>query len=178
MGAGGVDKDIRVTGGNKRRVQKRKVRKDGFTDAKRQIYLDTLAGCATVCRAAAAAGVSVMTVNYHRRRDPVWAQQCAEALDIAYDNLEADKVAAAAAGGRYEPGPDAKAAPGPETVDNELALQLLRLRRRPLGQRTGRAGYQPKRASEKELNEAILVLLDVLARRLKRKKGKEPGPAA
>ena len=165
-----MDKDIRVTGGNQRRVQKRKVRKDGFTDEKRQIYLDTLAGCATVCRAAAAAGVSVETINYHRRNDPVWKQQCAEALDIAYDNLEADRVAAAAAGGHYVPGPGAADAPGPESVDNELALQLLRLRRRPIGQRTGRAGYQPKRASEKELNEAILAQLDVLARRLRKKK--------
>lgn len=169
-----MDENLRAMPGNKRRLQVRKVREGGFTDRKRQIFLDTLAGCATVCRAAAAAGVSVETVNYHRRRDPVFAQQCAEALDIAYDNLEADRVAAAAAGGRYVPGPDAGAAPGPESVDNELALQLLRLRHRPMGQRTGRAGYQPKRASEKELNEAILALLDVLARRLRKKKGSAP----
>ncbi|HYD39085.1 MAG TPA: hypothetical protein VEA60_15820, partial [Allosphingosinicella sp.] len=113
----------------------------------------------------------VETVNYHRRNDPVFAQQCAEALDIGYDTLEADRVAAAAAGGRYLPGPDAGSAPGPESVDNELALQLLRLRRRPMGQRTGRAGYPPRRASEKELNEAILAQLDVLAQRLRGKKG-------
>jgi hypothetical protein len=170
-----VDENERVIGGNKGRPQVRKVREGGFTDAKRQIYLDTLAGCATVCRSAAAAGVSVETVNYHRRNDPVFAQQCAEALDIGYDTLEADRVAAAAAGGCYVPGSDAGAAPGPESVDNWLALQLLRLRRRPMGQRTGRAGYQPKRASEKELNEAILALLDVLARRLRKKKGSAAG---
>ena len=158
---------VSIRGGNKRPVQVRKERKDGFTEAKRQVFLDTLAGCATVCRAAEAAGISVMTVNYHRRRDPVFARQCAEALEIAYANLEAQKVAEAAAAG-YVPGPDAEAAPGPETVDNYLALQLLRLRHRPMGQRTGRAGYEPKRASEKELNEAILTLLDVLARRLRK----------
>jgi hypothetical protein len=50
-----------------------------------------------------------------------------------------------------------------------LALHLLQLRHRPMGQRTGRAGYAPRRASEKELNEAILAQLDVLARRLRRK---------
>lgn len=172
-----MDKGTTVRGGNRRRLQVRKERKDGFTAAKKQVYLDTLAGCATVCRSAAAAGVSVVTVNYHRRRDPVFAQQCAEALEIGYDNLEADRVAAAAAA-RYEPGPDAGAAPGPESVDNWLALQLLRLRRRPIGQRTGRAGYQPKRASEKELNEAILAQLDVLARRLRKKKAAAAGPTA
>ena len=160
---------VSVRGGNRRRVQVRKERKDGFTEAKRQVFLDTLAGCATVCRAAEAAGVSVPTINYHRRRDPVFAQQFAEALDVAYDNLEAQKVSEAAAA-RYVPGPDAGAAPGPETVSNTLALQLLGLRRRPLGRRTGRAGYEPKRASEKELNEAILAQLDVLARRLRKEK--------
>lgn len=169
-----MGESVSVRGGNKRRVQVRKERKDGFTEAKRQVFLDTLAGCATVCRAAEAAGVSVNTINYHRRRDPVFQQQCAEALDIAYDNLEAQKVSEAAAA-RYVPGPDADAAPGPETVNDTLALQLLGLRKRAMGQRTGRAGYEPKRASEKELNEAILAQLDVLARRLR--KGKE-GKAA
>jgi hypothetical protein len=158
-----------VRGGNRRRVQVRKEREDGFTAEKRQVFLDTFAGCATLCRAAAAAGVSAETVNYHRRRDPVFARQCAEALDIAYDTLEAAKVAEAAAA-RYEPGPNAGDAPGPESVDNGLALQLLRLRRRPIGQRTGRAGHEPRRASEKELNEAILAQLDVLAQRLRQKK--------
>lgn len=165
---------MRVAPGNKRRLQVRKVRPDGFTDEKRQKFLDTLAGCATVNRSAAAAGVSVETVNYHRRRDPAFAQQCAEALDVGYDNLEADKVAEAAAA-RYVPGPDAASAPGPESVDNDLALQLLRLRRMPLGQRTGRCGARPRRASEKELNEAILAQLDVLARRLRKKKKSSTG---
>ena len=163
-------KDVSVQGGNRRRVQVRKERKDGFTQAKKQVFLDTLAGCATVCRAAEAAGVSVPTVNYHRRRDPVFARQCAEALDIGYDTLEAQKVAEAAAA-RYEPGPGAGDAPGPETVDDGLALRLLGLRRRAMGQRTGRAGYEPKRASEKELNEAILAQLAVLARRLRKGEG-------
>ena len=172
-----MGEDLTVTPGNRRRLQVRKVREGGFTEEKRQIFLDTLAGCATVCRSAAAAGVSVETINYHRRRDPVFAQQCEEALAIGYDNLEADKVAEAAAGGRYLAGPDAAAAPGPESVDNHLALQLLRLRHRPMGQRTGRAGYQPKRASEKELNEAILAQLDVLARRLRKKKSAAGGSA-
>lgn len=159
-----------VQGGNNRRVQVRKERKDGFTKAKKQIFLDTLAGCATVKRAAAAAGVTPETVNYHRRRNPVFARQCQDALDIAYDNLEAEKVAEAAAAA-YVPGPGAGDAPRPETVDSTLAVQLLGLRKRPMGQRTGRAGYEPKRASEKELNEEILGLLDVLERRLRQQGG-------
>lgn len=159
-----------IQGGNNRRVQVRKERKDGFTEEKKQIFLDTLAGCATVKRAAAAAGVTPETVNYHRRRNPVFARRCADALDVAYDNLEAQKVAEAAAA-TYEPGPGAADAPGPGTVNNGLALQLLGLRKRPMGQRTGRAGHEPKRATEKELNEAILGLLDVLGRRLRQEGG-------
>jgi hypothetical protein len=166
-----------VTAGNGRRVQVRKVREGGFTEEKRQIFLDHLAGCCNVTRSAAAAGVSVETVNYHRRRDPAFAQRCDEALGVGYDNLEAMMIERAATGGRYEPGPDAGTAPGPETLDTDLALHLLQLRRKSMGQRTGRAGYEPRRASEKELNEAILAQLDVLARRL-RKKDPGSGPKA
>lgn len=154
-----------VTGGNKRKVQARKVRKDGFTEEKRQIVLDHLAACCNLTRAAKAAGISTETVNYHRRRDPVFAQQCAEALEIGYDALEAAAIDHAARGGRYVAG-DTEVS---ETIDPDTALHLLRLRRHPIGRRTGRAGYEPKRASEKELNDAILAKLDVLARRLKRK---------
>jgi hypothetical protein len=154
--------------GNKRRMQIRAARKDGFTDAKRQTFLDHLAGCSNVTRAAAAAGVSPVTVNYHRRRDAGFAAQCAEALETGYDALEAALVErAATGGGGYVPGPDADAAPGPDSVDTALALHLLSLRKAPGVSRTGRAGRPPGRASEAELNAAILAKLEVLDRRLK-----------
>jgi hypothetical protein len=161
-----------VTPGNGRRMQRRKVREGGFGEEKRQVFLDHLAGCCNLTRAAAAAGVSVVTVNYHRRRDPAFAGQCAEALATGYDGLEAMLVERAAGGGPYVPGPGAGAAPGPEAMDTELALHLLRLRRAPPGRRTGRAGYEPRRASEKELEAAILAKLDILDRRLKRPRKK------
>jgi hypothetical protein len=166
-----VGGEVVVTPGNRRALQVRKVRRGGFTDEKRQVFLDHLAACSNVTRSAAAAGVSVVTVNYHRRRDPVFAQQCEEALAIGYQSLEASMLERAARGGHYEPGPDAEAAPGPESLDTALGLHLLQLRDRPIGRRTGKAGYAPKRASEKELDEAILAQLDVLARRLRSKIG-------
>lgn len=162
------DEGTVVTPGNGRRIQVRKVREGGFSEEKKQVFLDHLAGCCNVTRAAAAAGVSVVTVNYHRRRDPVFADRCAEALAIGYDGLEAMLVERAAGGGSYLPGPGAGEVPGPGTMDTELALHLLQLRRSPPGRRTGRAGYEPRRASEKELEAAILAKLDVLDRRLKR----------
>ena len=161
-------KGVSVTGGNKRRVQVRKERKDAFNAAKKQVFLDHLAGCCNVTRAAKAAGVSTVTVNNHRREDPVFGEQCAQAIALGYETLDAAALEYAARGGHYVPGPDADKAPGPETMDIETALHLLRLRRAPLGQRTGRAGYAPKRVSERELNEAILAKLDVLDRRMKK----------
>jgi hypothetical protein len=156
-----------MAGGNRRRVQMRKERKDGFTAAKRQMFLDRLGACCNVTRAAAAAGVSTVTVNYHRRRDPGFARQCEEALALGYETLEAAMLEAAAHGPGYVPGADGDGAPGPETMDRELALQLLRLRGKPMGERTGRAGRAPGRVSETALNESILAKLEILDRRLK-----------
>lgn len=154
--------------GNQRRVQVRKVREGGFTEEKRQVVLDHLAACSNLTRAAEAAGISAETVNYHRRRDPAFAQQCAEAIEAGYDALEALAIERAAHGGRYTPGETA--VPGPATIDPDMALHLLQLRRSPVGRRTGKAGYEPKRASEKALNDSILAKLDVLDRRLKLKR--------
>lgn len=161
-----MEDGTKISAGNKRRVQVRKERKDAFSAAKKQVFLDHLAGCCTVKRAAAAAGVTPETVNNHRRNDPVFAQQVCEALDFGYDNVEAMSLEWAARGGHYVPGPEADKAPGPETLDREWALRLLGLRRRRGERRTGRAGYEPRRVSEKELNESILAKLDVLDRRL------------
>ena len=152
-----------VTGGNKRRVQVRKVRKGGFTDRKRQVFLDHLAGCCNVTRAAAAAGITTVTINYHRRRDAVFAEQVLQALDAGYGALEASLIERAALGGNYEPGTDTVL--GPETVDTDLGVRLLQIRQKLPGSRTGNAGRAPQRATVEELNASILAKLDVLARR-------------
>lgn len=165
--------------GNGRRIQIQAERKDGFTVAKKQTFLDHLAGCCNVTRAAAGAGFSAVTINYHRRRDPVFAQACADALAAGYLSLEAAMLERAAKGGRYEPGPDAAAAPGPESVDIGLGQFMMGLRAREMGLRTGaNSGPRPRRATEKELNEAILAKLALLDKRMraekvaKRRKGK------
>jgi hypothetical protein len=158
--------------GNGRRVQIRAARKDGFGEEKKQVFLDHLAGCCNITRSAAAAGVSTVTVNYHRRRDPAFAQACAEALETGYDGLEAMLVERAARGGRYAPGEGAGTVAGAETVDTALALHLLQLRARGPGRRTGNGARAPRRASEKELNDAILAKLELLGQRLGKSRGK------
>lgn len=167
-----MTKGTMVSAGNRRRVQVRKCAPGSFTPAKRQVFLDHLAGCCNIRMAAAAAGISTVTINYHRRRDPVFAQQCAEAIEAGYFALEAMAVAEAANGGHYVPGKDADKVRGPEGMNIEVALRLLAMRKAPLGRRTGRAGYEPRRASEKELDAAILAKLDVLDQRIKREKAK------
>lgn len=156
-----------VRGGNRRPVQVRAEREGGFTAAKRTTFLDHLAGCCNLGRAAKAAGVSTVTINYHRRRDPAFARACAEALEAGYAALEAAMLERAAGGG-YVPGPDAESMPGPETLDTRLAEFLLGLRAREMGKRTGsNSGPRPKRATEKELNDAILEKLAMLDKSLR-----------
>jgi hypothetical protein len=53
-----MDSDSAIRGGNRRAIQVRAERKDGFTAAKRQVFFDHLAGCCNVRRAAAAAGIT------------------------------------------------------------------------------------------------------------------------
>lgn len=161
-----MDRDERVTGGKNRTLQLRKARKDGFSAAKRQVYLDTLAMCCTVSAAARAAGVSVTTIRYHRHRDEGFAAAEAAALEEGYFALEAASVAHAARGGGYAPGgaadPDT---PGAEALEPETALRLLAMKRRGIGRRTGDGGQRARRVSERELNESILAKLELLKRR-------------
>jgi len=163
-----------VRAGNRRRVQVRKERKDGFTAAKRQVFLDHLASCCNIRRSAKAAGVTAETINYHRRTDPLFAQQCVEAIQAGYDMIESMSLEEAATGGHYVPGDT----PVPEAkFDKELALHLLRLRRAPIGRRTGQAGQAPRRVSEKALNDSLLAKLEVLNRRRARVKRKKDSPS-
>lgn len=168
-----MGKGKRVTGGNRRRVQVREAPRGSFGEAERRVFLDHLAGCANVTAAAKAAGVGVSTVYDARRREPGFAQQWDEALEMGYVTLHS-LLLEAAKGGAYVPG--GTEVPGPETIDTGLALDLLRLSRSPKAARkTG--GAPPRRASEKALAEAILAKLDVLAKRRERKRsGRLTGP--
>ena len=162
-----MGKSGRVTGGNRRPVQVRKAPRGSFGEAERQVFLDYLAACANVTAAAAAAGVGVSTVYDARRRDPGFAQQWEEAMEIGYATLESLLLERAAKGRAYVPG--GTEVPGPETIDTGLALDLLRLSRAPRAARkTG--GAPPRRASEKALADAICAKLDVLEKRRARKR--------
>lgn len=156
--------------GNRRRVQIHKERPDAFTAAKKQTFLDHLAGCCNVSRAAEAAGVHFATVFRHRLSDPAFGQAFTEALETGYEALEAAMLERAAKGG-YRPGDGAEGVPGPETVDTALAQFMLSVRHRGPGQRTG-PHQGPRRATEKELKEAILAKLALFDASERKRKAK------
>ena len=166
-----MDNGMEVRAGNKRRVQVRKAPRVSFTAERRQVFLDHLAACCNVTASAAAAGVGFSTVYEARRREPDFAQQWEEAIEIGYATLEALLIERAAKGAHYVPG-DTKV-PGPETIDTWLALDLLRLRKAKAPRRS--PGAPPCRASEKATTEAILAGLDVLRRRRKAKREARAG---
>lgn len=77
-----------IAANRNRALQKRAVRHDGWTRARRQLFLDTLAGTCNVRIAIAATGLSVSTAYQLRRRDPAFAELWKEALTIGYERLE------------------------------------------------------------------------------------------
>jgi len=161
--------ESRITGGNKRKIQKRRAPRQSFTAARRQVFLDTLASCANVTASAAAAGAGVSTVYDARRREPDFAEQWADALDAGYATLEALLIERAAKGAHYVPGQTV--VPGPETIDTWLALDLLRLSKLAKAPRKA-PGAPARRASEQQVAESIMAKLAVLERRRKGAKGK------
>ena len=68
-----MGKDEQVTGGNKTKTQIRRAwGGQSFTAARRQVFLDTLAGCANVTRAATEEGAvaSLLSGSAGRARRP------------------------------------------------------------------------------------------------------------
>jgi hypothetical protein len=167
-----MGKNVRITGGNKRKIQVRRAPRCAFTQARRQVFLDTLASCANVSASAKAAGVGVSTVYDARRREPDFAEQWADAIEAGYATLEALLLERAAKGANYVPGETV--VPGPETVDTWLALDLLRLSKQAKAPRKA-PGAPVRRASEKQVAESICAKLAVLERRREWKQAKGKG---
>jgi hypothetical protein len=82
--------EIAPTGG--RRLQRRHIRRPRFDDRRKRLFLDHYAGTADAEAACAAAGVAYSTYTQHRRKDPEFGAACAEALAIAYADMEAESV--------------------------------------------------------------------------------------
>ena len=88
-GAGGA---IRLNKNGKLQVQRRKTRKDGFTDAKKKRFLTHFASTGNVTAAAEAAGISVHAVYEHRTKDLAFREAWGAAQENSYAALEAELV--------------------------------------------------------------------------------------
>jgi hypothetical protein len=84
--------EIAPTGG--RRLQRRHIRRPRFDDRRKRLFLDHYAGTADAHAACAAAGIAYSTYTQHRRKDPEFGDACAEALAIAYADMEAESLRA------------------------------------------------------------------------------------
>jgi hypothetical protein len=145
--------------------QVRRVRKDGWSARRRQIFLDHYAESGNATEACRAAGMYEGAAYGLRRRDPDFARQYDEALAVSKLRLEEMAIQYAKTGGRIVPVEPGEIAPVDlANFDPELALKILS-RSRPSQTPNSRVGAKPRQASREELIEAALKLLAMLKRR-------------
>ncbi|MEG3126099.1 hypothetical protein [Sphingomonas sp. GB1N7] len=167
-----------VTGSNKRRVQVRARRKDGWTKSKRAIFLNVLAATCNVRASAQAAGKTEQTARALRHRDGEFSVLWEEALEAGYERLETELLARAlgqVASGNNPAADEIAAAETPTyAFDPALAIRVLQLRGdrgRGVGQGSGQgsgrgSGRAMKpRMTQGEVDAALLARIDALAAR-------------
>lgn len=149
----------------------------GWTAVKRRAFLDHLAEHCNVNAACRAVGMDPSGAYALRRRDPDFAAQWREALEIAYERLETALLRYSIErlnGGETDVGgvPSSDAAPSAgeaRTADLQTAMQMLTGRHREEGAKApGASGKAPRIATREETDAALRKHLDALARRLKK----------
>jgi hypothetical protein len=142
-------------------------RKDGWTGAKRRIFLDTLAATLSARRAARAAGMSYSAAFALKRRDPEFASLWRQAVIDGYSTLETMVMERSALGGAPDPEDgDPEEPPDPARMDPDLAMKLLQLKQREILGAPHKGSPPLKRATPAETDAAILRKLAALRRRL------------
>lgn len=131
-----------------------------WTDEAEAGFLDSLAACCNVKRAAAAIGYATATLYWRRRRDPAFAERWQAALEQGYTRIEAMLIEAAenALSGRM-PDPES---PIPAMTIRE-AMELLRMHRaaaRGAGPRT--PGRRARPRSIDEVRGSIIAKLSAI----------------
>ena len=169
-----------VSGGKSRALQVRPVRKDGWTAARRRMFLDHLSASCNVRASARAAGMGEHSAYALRRRDPEFAAGWQAAIEAGYDNLRAALIARAMGEPAPLPGGDGgsedgdgggegeAALPDPATMDPQLAIELMRLHQSTLQGRTKRPGGRLRSPSKTELAAELMKLIRAVKRRRER----------
>jgi hypothetical protein len=137
-----------------------------WTRTQRAAFLEHLAATCNVRFAAEAVGMSASGLYQLTRRDAAFREQVSEAVQAGYERVEAELLSHTLTGGgsveRGETGPVAVPAFNPE-----LAIKVLAQRGGGTSQgRRFNGGAPVKRASEREIEDALLSKLKGLAKRL------------
>jgi len=160
-----------VAGSNGRKLQKRSVRSDGWTRARRALFLAEFAATCNTRASAAKAGMSERSVRALCRRDPQFAALCEEALQDGYRRLEAELLARALGEQPDDENPlPAECEPQPPSprFDPQMAVKVLQLRNAGASARGhDRRGRVFVRATQEETDAALMKKLEAVERRLK-----------
>ena len=149
-------------------AQLRAVRKDGWTAERRRTFMETLAATCNVSEAARVAGMNLSSAYYHKRRDPAFAREWAQALSVGYAELEALLLRQALFGteeeevlldgeGQVKSGKVKRGHP------NAVGVRLLVQHRREAGER--RAADEVERPDGADAVERLRVALEVVRQR-------------
>ena len=157
-------------------VQKRATRPDGWTVAKRKVFLDTLAATCNVSEAARVAGMDRTSARNLRLRDGEFAQLWAEAFEQGEERLREECIARAL--GQVSTGDNPTGEREPiETgrFDADLAMKLLAMRNRGATPPRRRPRELP---SQHDVDAALIARFDALDRRKARLAAKAEGSPA
>ena len=167
----------KATGAKGRRVQVRSERANGWTKAKRAVFLDHLAATCNVVISANAAGIAPPNAYALKRRDAEFAALWAAALEAGYEHIETQLLARAIGSnphglGESPAGDDPAAASAGGVFDPALAIRVLAQRegRRP-GHTRGPVG---KRVPIEQVRAILMTRLAALNARLKRERDRAP----
>jgi hypothetical protein len=146
--------------------QVRKVRDDGWTARKREIFLDDYAENGNAAAACQKAGMAEGAAYRLRRRDPDFARQYDDAHAVCKLRLEEMAIEYARTQGRMVPVEPGETPPVDlANFDAELALKILSHARPSTNGNASRVGARPRAASRAELIEALVKLLAMLKKR-------------
>lgn len=143
---------------------KRKVRADGWTKERRQIFLDTLAATCNVTESCRAAGMALRAVYPLKRRDAAFAAAWDKAISEGFDRLRAQMLENCGAGLTIDPDGSAAA---PPPFDFEKGLRLLHFySAQAQGTPSRRTGRPRRNATREETNAALIKALKAAQKRL------------
>lgn len=149
----------------KKGAQYRPVPRNGWTVARRKLFLDTLAATCNVLHSATVAGMTDSGARQLKKRDGEFARLWAEALEEGRERLVEKVFANSLAQGSTGDNPEGeRAVPSTGPFDARLAMEALKRHgTTDPSHRRAKAGTRP---TQTEVDIALMERLDALARRL------------